>query len=75
MKTTQKQIISKWAYSIFYCRVSYANPGDENCRIMAETMAEEALTMLRQYAKDHGIKEYDLRRKLHPKAEMMAEAI
>lgn len=80
MKITQKQIATKWAESIIAereytnkCREikTWSTKRAEN--IKCDKLRHEAMTMLRQYANDHGIKEWELRRKLHPKAESIIE--
>lgn len=80
MKITQKQIATKWAESIIAereytnkCRKikTWNTKRDEN--IKCDKLRHEAMTMLSQYAKYHEMPEWELRRKLHPKAERIIE--
>lgn len=82
MKITQKQIVSKWAESIKaegeYTHKSQTVKVWNTKRaeeIECSKLRHEAMTMLSQYAKDHEMKEWELRRKLHPRARAMADAL
>lgn len=70
-KTTQKQIATKWAEAMLAER-DYTIKC-ETVKVWDTKRAEEincsklrrgAMTMMAEYAKDHGMKEYELRQKL-----------